>query len=67
MMNIHLLDTMIKIFSSVHEKYPLGVCVRKDIHNLFHRIYGSGGNNENQWEKFISDFRDGVYKDIIEN
>lgn len=53
------LDFMLKIFSEIHSKYPLGVCVRKDIHDLFHNIYGSGGNNEKQWNKFCNDLISG--------
>ena len=39
----------------VHSKYPLGICVRKDIHIQFHQIYGSGYNTEQQWNQFIKD------------
>lgn len=53
------LDRMIEIFRNVHEKYPLGVCVRKDIHDLFHRIYGSGGNTPEQWNRFVDDYKNG--------
>ena len=42
--------------SSIHNKYPLGVCIRKDIHDLFHQLYGSGGNTEEQWESFIAKY-----------
>lgn len=55
------LDIILNIFNTIHSKYPLGVCVRKDIHDLFHRIYGSGGNTETQWEKFCSDYKSGIY------
>lgn len=54
------LDYMLKIFNDIHSKYPLGVCVRKDIHDLFHSIYGSGGNNEKQWNKFCCDLNSGL-------
>lgn len=50
------LDYILKIFLEKHNEYPLGVCLRKDIHNLFHKIYGSGGNTEIQWKKFINDY-----------
>jgi len=53
------LDRMIEIFRNTHEKYPLGVCVRKDIHDLFHRIYGSGGNTPEQWDRFVDDYKNG--------
>lgn len=55
------LDRMIEIFCCIHDKYPLGICVRNDIHNLFHRIYGVGNNNEMQWNKFVTDYKNGVY------
>lgn len=38
-------------FINVHNRYPLGVCIRKDLHNEFHRIFGDN-NNEEQLEKF---------------
>ncbi len=56
------LDKMLEIFQKVHSKYPLGVCIRKDIHVLFHRIYGSGGNTPEQWESFVKDYKQGKYK-----
>ena len=52
---------MLEIFDRIHSNYPLGVCVRKDIHDLFHNIYGSGGNTEEQWNKFYEDFNNGLY------
>lgn len=59
------LDRMIEIFSNIHTKYPLGICVRKDIHDLFHSIYGSGGNTPEQWDKFNEDLLSGKYSDKI--
>ena len=53
------LDRMIEIFKEVHSKYPLGVCIRNDIHRLFHRIYGSGGNTPEQWDRFVDDYKNG--------
>ena len=52
------LDYMIDVFKDIHSQYPIGVCVRKDIHNLFHRIYGSGGNTENQWNNFVKRYNE---------
>lgn len=51
------LDYFLSVFLKIHSKYPLGVCVRKDIHNLFHKIYGAGGNNQAQWDHFVNDFK----------
>lgn len=59
------LDYMLEIFSEVHNKYPLGICLRKDIHNLFHKIYGCGGNTIEQWNKFYEDFKNNLYKKEI--
>lgn len=55
------LDIFLNIFNIIHSKYPLGVCVRKDIHDLFHRIYDSGGNTETQWKQFYNDYKTGIY------
>ena len=46
-------------------KYPLGQCVRKDLHKLFHSLYGQYYNTVDQWEQFKEDYRNGVYNDII--
>lgn len=58
------LNHITKIFIKEHDKYPLGVCVRKDIHELFHRVYGKHNNSKSQWDKFCDDYRKGLYKDI---
>lgn len=59
------LDNLIKIFNTIHDKYPLGICVRKDIHNLFHNIYGSGGNTKEQWDIFSEKFLNHEYDNLI--
>lgn len=43
-------------------KYSLGACVHPTIHNLFHKIYGSGGNTLEQWEIFCMDIHNKKYK-----
>lgn len=55
------LDYILQLFLYIHNKYPLGVCIRKDIHDLFHKIYGSGGNTEIQWKQFINDYNNHKY------
>ena len=52
-------------FQIVHSRYPLGVCVRKDIHLLYHSIYSKCVNTEDQWNLFVVDFKNGVYDDQI--
>lgn len=59
------LDIMKEIFVTVHNKYPLGECVRKDIHKYFHKIYGSGGNTQEQWAIFKNKFLMNEYDFVI--
>lgn len=56
------IEQMIDLFKTVHSTYPLGVCVRKDLHDLFHTIYGRWGNTEQQWNQFVADYKNGIYK-----
>ena len=56
------LNCITEIFIEEHDKHPLGVCVRKDIHELFHNIYGKRNNSELQWNQFCEDYRNGLYK-----
>lgn len=51
-----VIDRVLEIVGENSDKYPLGVCIRKDIHDLFHQLYGSGGNTEEQWESFIAKY-----------
>lgn len=56
------IDRMIGLFKEVHSTYPLGVCVRKDLHDLFHSIYGRVRNNKSQWDVFVENYKKGKYK-----
>ena len=55
------LDCLLNCFYEEQSKYPLGDCVRKDIHALFHHLYGQYDVNENQWEQFKQDYKNGIY------
>ena len=57
------LNTITIAFLSEHDKHPLGVCVRKDLHDLFHSVYGRYGNTAEQWQNFVADYKNGLYKD----
>lgn len=44
-------------FVEFHDKYPLGVCIRPDLHSLFHTQYGQCHNTIEQWEKFFNTYK----------
>lgn len=59
------IKNMLSIFNEYQDKYPLGVCVSKEIHKLFHLIYGNRYNTVEQWNKFEEDYKKGLYKTSI--
>lgn len=58
------LDVIIQLFLDIHETYPLGVCVEKDLHKLFHDIYGTGGNVPEQWDDFVDRYKKGEFNNV---
>lgn len=58
------LDVIIQLFLDIHETYPLGVCVEKDLHKLFHDIYGTGGNVPEQWDDFVNRYKKGEFNNV---
>lgn len=58
------LKNILKKFQEEHNKTPLGVCIRKDLHKLYHSIYKKGINTEQQWQKFIQEYNSGIYNNI---
>lgn len=52
------LSFIAKSFIEKHNKYPLGVCVEENLHNLFHHIYGDI-NDEFQWNDFVEKINKG--------
>ncbi len=61
------LEYIVDLFQDVHSKYPLGVCIRTDIHKLFHKLYGSGGNTEAQWNNFVERYNNHEFEDKYYN
>lgn len=51
-------------FQEIHDKYPLGVCVDKKLHLLFHTIYGKTLNTPKQWDAFYDNYKNGKYDNI---
>lgn len=55
------LKNILSTFREKQSKYPLGVCLSKEIHMLFHCNYGYGYNTPEQWEDFVSNYKNGKY------
>lgn len=55
------LRDILDLFRIKQSEYPLGVCLTKEIHMLFHNKYGYGNNTEIQWNEFVTDFKNGKY------
>lgn len=58
------LDYIVDLFIKEQASHPLGVCVRSDIHSLYHSIYGNTTNCEKQWDKFVKEYKEGKYDNI---
>lgn len=58
------LSFILQKFIEEQSKYPLGECVDKKIHVLFHSLYGQYYNTPEQWYKFKEDYIKGEYKNI---
>lgn len=55
------LEYIVEEFNKFHNKYPLGVCVDKKLHKLFHHYYGKTFNTPEQWSEFQNNFKEGKY------
>jgi len=59
------LSFLLTEFLRIQSLYPLGVCVDKKLHVLFHSMYGQYFNTPEQWYRFCEDYKKGVYEEYI--
>lgn len=50
------LNIILSTFLHIQNTYPLGICLAKDVHKKFHKIYGYGNNTEEQWNDFLNKY-----------
>lgn len=58
------LSFILEQFLLEQSKYPLGECIDKRLHTLFHSMYGQYYNTPEQWNQFKQDYKNGRYKNI---
>lgn len=56
------LKLILSIFNEYQDKYPLGICISKSIHKLFHSIYGNRYNTIEQWNEFEKNYKNGLFE-----
>lgn len=50
----------------LHDKYGLGVCIRKDLHTLLHKIYGKEIISDIQFKEFVEKYNNGEFNERLE-
>lgn len=55
------LNNILDMFKNIQSQHPLGVCLSRTVHTLFHHIYGYGNNTEEQWVEFSEKYKQGLF------
>jgi hypothetical protein len=61
----YISDELEKLYNQVllnHYKHPLGVCLTKNVHKLFHKYYGNRNNTPEQFYEFQEKIKNGEIK-----
>ena len=58
------LSFILEKFLEIQSGYPLGECIDKKLHTLFHSLYGQYYNTPEQWYRFKEDYLKGIYNNI---
>ena len=53
--NDEQLEAIAREYQRLHDKYPLGVCLSKEVHMQFHNEYGYGNNTPEQFKQFLQE------------
>ena len=59
------LSFLLEKFLEEQSRYPLGECVDKKLHVLFHSMYGQYYNTPEQWYQFKNDYKNGKYDKYV--
>ena len=54
-------EYILDLYLKEQEKYPLGICLKKDIHELFHSLYSRNKFTIDDWNEFVTDYKNGKY------
>jgi len=60
------LSSILYTFRDFQNKYPLGVCLKKEIHNEFHSMFGFGNNTLEQWDNFLLYYKNKSFSKSID-
>jgi len=58
------LELIISTNLKIHSRYPLGVCLCKSVHDLYHNLYGDD-NTPEQFDEFVNRYNNGELLEVI--